>query len=131
AAASITDTLVTPFGNIDIPTTYDAVAAFDPDAVFDGFAATADNPDIGDYAFTLGGTTFDPGEDGFTPVSPMIGLAPLLQIGGGVVKGGGLATYQATQDLDVYGDNGTDLGSVHTGLNTQNLLGIESTQFTV
>jgi hypothetical protein len=47
AAGSIQDTLVTPFGNIDLSTMFDAIAAFDPgdaaagaddsgDALFDG-----------------------------------------------------------------------------------------------
>jgi hypothetical protein len=55
-------------------------------------------------------------------VSPLSGIAPLLQIGFGT----------AAQDLDVYGSNGTDLGSISASVNTANLFAlIDSTQLTV
>lgn len=127
--ATITDTFVTPFGSFDVPTSYDATAPMAPGDAFTGFAA--DNADVSDHAFTLDGTTFDPGTDGFTPVSPLIGVAPLLAIGGGEISLGGTTLPLASQDLEVYGGDGTDLGSVTTSVNVQNLLGFTSTQLTV
>jgi len=129
--ASITDTLVTPFGNLDIPTTFDAVAAMDPGAAFADLDATTHNADIGDDAFTLGGITFDPGGEGFAPVFPLFAVAPLMEIGGGQVVGGGTSLHLATQDFTVYDNSGSGIGSVTTAVNVQNLLGIESTQLTV
>jgi hypothetical protein len=41
AASSITDTLMTPFGNIDLSTTFDAIAALDPGAAAAGVDAAS------------------------------------------------------------------------------------------
>lgn len=128
AATSITDTLVTPWGNFDIPTEYDAIANVNPANAFEGFAATSDN--VSDNAFTLDGLTFDPGSDGFTAVPALVGIAPLLGLGGGQVSPGAEGWIQ-DQTLGVYDSSGADLGSVVTGWNYQNLLGIDSTQLTV
>jgi hypothetical protein len=127
AAAHITDTLVTPWGNFDIPTEYDAIAAMDPGAAFEGFAATSDS--VSDHAFTLDGLTFDPGSDGFDSTAPVLGVAPLLEIGGGQLNPGATG-YLHYENLEVF-DDGHDLGSVTAGWNTQDLLGIDSTQLTV
>jgi hypothetical protein len=178
AAASISDTLVTPFGNFDVPTDFDAVADLDPGSPFEGldtssassggmlgdlgglldgsgsdsgllsFAAGDDETgggeepgdgggeepgdgagtDLSDHAFTIGDTSFDPGSDGFDSVTPLFGIAPLLEIGGAQV--GDLLTL-AEQDLDVYNADGDEVGSVETTVNTSNILGIETTQLTV
>jgi hypothetical protein len=127
AASSITDTVVTPFGNFDIPTDFDAIADLDPGAAFAGLSADGGSADLSDNAFTIGDATFDPGADGFTSVTPLFEVAPLLQLGGGSLLGINLAE----QDLEVYDDSGSDLGPVTAGENTQNLLGIDSTQLTV
>jgi hypothetical protein len=127
AASQITDTLVTPFGNFDIPTSYDAVAHLDPGAAFTGLAATSDNSDLSDNAFTIDNTTFDPGSAGFTQQFPLFSSAPLLELAGGQVRGATLAG----QNLEVFDGGGSDLGNIATSMNTQNLLGIDSTQLTV
>jgi hypothetical protein len=128
AAASITDTLVTPFGNFDIPTTFDAVAKLDPGSAFDGLAAGGGTGDLSDNAFTIDGTTFDPGADGFDGVTPLFGIAPLLELGG---LSAGPGVNLAGQSLEIYDSSGADLGNVTTGLFTSNILGIDSTQFTI
>jgi hypothetical protein len=73
------------------------------------------------------GLTLDPGSDGYDSVSPLFGVAPLLQIGGGELDGNPLAE----QTLDVYDTDGTEIGTADTGVNVSNILGIESAQFTV
>ncbi len=128
AAGHITDTLVTPFGNLNIPTSYDATAPMGPGAAFTGLGVTSDATGLSDNAFTIDGTTFDPGADGLTGIGPTTGIAPLLQIGGGSLAGIPLGSA----DLDVYDSSGADLGSVDTTVTTSNLLGfIDTTQLSV
>ncbi|WP_409428113.1 hypothetical protein [Mycobacterium sp. SMC-11] len=127
--ATITDTLVTPWGNIDLSSMFagfDASKPLDPGAALTGLDGGAGN--LGENAFTIGNLTFTPGDDGFTAINPMFTVAPLLSIGGGVLSGVPLAP----QDLEVYGADGNLLGSVDTAVNVSNLLGmIETTQFTI
>lgn len=128
--ATITDTLVTPFGNLDIPTSFDATAPLDPAAPLGALAATSANADLSDNAFTLGGTIFDPGDDGFSTDNtyPLFGIAPLLEISGV----NALGTFLPTQaGVDVYDSSGAALGTVSLGENMSNILGIETSQFTV
>ncbi len=128
AASSITDTLVTPFGNLNIPTSYDAIAPMDPGSAFAGLGVSSDASGLSDNAFTIDDTTFDPGSDGFTGIGPTAGTAPLLEIGGGSLSGIPLGS----QDLDIYDSSGTDLGSIDTTVTTSNLLGfIDTTQLSV
>jgi hypothetical protein len=98
-------------------------------------AAASGGSDISDHAFTApDGTTFDPGSDGYDSVSPLFGDAPLLRIGGGMLDLGSGPYSLVSQDLEVYDGSGagaTDVGSVDTGINVSNVLGIESAQFTV
>lgn len=129
-SASITNTLVTPFGNLNLPTTFDATAPLDPAAPLGALAATSDSAALSDNAFTIGGTTFDPGADGFSTDAsyPLFGIAPLLQISGV----NALGAFLPTQDgISVYDDSGATLGTVSFGENMSNILGIETTQFTV
>jgi len=131
-SATITDTLVTPWGNTDLSSAFagfDATVPLDPGAALTGLGiGDGAAGDLGEDAFALDGLTFDPGADGFTGVNPMFGVAPLLAIGGGELSGIALAP----QDLDVYGADGDLLGSVDTAVNVSNLFGmIETTQFTV
>src|ERR1700733_33144 len=83
--------------------------------------AAADVGDVsatGADAFTFGSFTFDPfpvgagGADveGFAPVDPLSGAAPLLTLGGGTALGIPLAT----QDFEVFNSSGTELGSIDT-----------------
>jgi hypothetical protein len=85
--------------------------------------------EISDNAFTVDGTTFDPGSDGYNDFSAFVGIAPLLKIGFGSLGLGG-ATPQTTQDFDVY-IGGSDVGTAYTSVNGSDLLGIDSAQFTV
>jgi hypothetical protein len=194
STASIHDTLVTPFGNIDLPTAYDATADLDPGAPLKGLDTNSGNgllggllgnsgsdsddnegngdnndggnggggtdtnqPDVtaaasnsgdggagddggtgagtgapSDDAFTIGNFTFDPGSDGFDPVSPQFGVAPLLEVSG-ISTTTPLGNVEPlTQDLDVYSSNGDHLlGSVGTDVQTSNVLGIDTTEFTI
>jgi hypothetical protein len=128
AADSIHDTFVTPFGNVDIPTDFDAIAALNPSGALDGLAAL-DAGDIGsDHAVTIGDTTLDPGSAGFDSLYPVFGIAPLLQLGGGHLTG----IYDlATQPLTVYDGDGTNLGAANTGVEVANILGIQNAMFTI
>jgi hypothetical protein len=132
AASSITDTLVTPFGNIDLSTPYDAIAFLDPATPLAGLAATSSNDAVSVNAFAIDGTIFDPGAAGFHTIGPLFGIAPVLEIGGGQLAEPGSTFSFATQGVEAYDSNGTDLGSVTFGENTSNILGfIDTTQFGV
>ncbi|MDT5089765.1 MAG: hypothetical protein QOG47_2472, partial [Mycobacterium sp.] len=134
---SVTDTLVTPFGNVNLDSLFgdvDAAAPLQPGDAFTGLetAGIANAPD----AFTIGGTTFDPvsatGVEGFTPVDPLIDAPPLLAIGGGTPDfGGGLILALAPQDFNIYDSSGTEVGSIVGNEDVTNLLGLTNTEFTV
>lgn len=128
AASSITDTFVTPFGNLNVPTSYDAVAGLNPGSPFEALGSTLSTASLSDNAFTLGGTTFDPGSDGFTPLTQLFGVAPLLEIGGANILG---TPFFTQSGVEMYDSNGTDLGSVTFGENASNIFGIETSQLTV
>ena len=130
AASSITDTLTTPFGNIDLSTPYDAIAPLDPATPLAALAST--NASLSDNAFTIGGTTFDPGDAGFNTVHQLFGIAPVLEIAGGQLATPDSTFSFATQGVEAFDTNGTDLGSVTFGENMSNILGfIDTTQFNV
>jgi hypothetical protein len=132
SATTITDTLVTPFGNFDVPTDFDATAPLDPGDATEGLNFTSGSGAAGDVgsdnAFTIGDSTFDPGADGWTGVAPLFGASPLLELGGGTVLG---AVDLATQDLEVYNASGVEVGTVDTAVNTSDIFGIDTTQFTI
>ena len=78
---TVTDTLVTPFGNVNLDSLFgniDAAAPLQPGDAFTGLE-TADISGAPD-AFTIGSTTFDPtltgGAEGFTPVDQLVGAPP-------------------------------------------------------
>ncbi len=130
-AATITDTLVTPFGNFDLPTSFDAIAPLDGGAPFEALGAASGVDGVSDNAFTIGDTTFDPGSDGFNPVTYSLGgIAPLLRIGAGTVSLSATLPPPASQEFEVYTD-GTDAGTVYGSVDASDILGIDSTQFTV
>jgi hypothetical protein len=130
AASSITDTLTTPFGNINLSTPYDAIAPLDPATPLADLAST--NASLSDNAFTIDGTTFDPGDAGFNTVHPLFGIAPVLEIAGGQLATPESTFSFATQAVEAYDGSGTDLGSVTLGENMSNILGfINTTQFGV
>src|SRR3984885_4973233 len=92
--------------------------------------AAADVGADGADAFTLGSYTFDPftspGVEGFDPVAPLSGAAPLLTLGGGTALGNPLAT----QDFEVFDPtSGTDLGSIDTHETVTSLFGLTNAEF--
>ena len=85
---TVTDTLVTPFGNINLDSLFGNINdanTLDPGDALTGLQAG--DSAIGADAFSIGGTTFDPtlagGAEGFTPVEQLLGAPPLLDLGGG------------------------------------------------
>ncbi|MGB3894276.1 hypothetical protein [Mycolicibacter sinensis] len=145
---TVTDTLVTPFGNTDLSALFADMNAANPLQPGDAFAALqAGDSSIGDDAFSIGGFTFNPfgtAEDGtvtngFTPVSSLAAIPPLLNLGGGqLVISSSFPNVQPTpfapQDFAVYsgtGSSATEIGTAHTAVDVTNLLGMTNTQFVV
>lgn len=145
-SGTVTDTLVTPYGNINLDSLFGGINAanpLDPGAAFTGLG-TADISGAPD-AFTIGGTTFDPlltdqltglpsGGEGFDTVYQTVGAPPLLNLGGGVLSFPGVNIPLATQDFNVYGGTGasaTEVGNITTSEDVTNLLGLTNTEFTV
>jgi hypothetical protein len=135
---TVSDTLVTPFGNVNLDSLFgsiDAAAQLQPGDAFTGLQAG--DGSIGADAFTIGGTTFDPitaaGGEGFDPTYSIIGAPPLLEIGGGTVflaGPGSLPLSIDQQDFNVY--NGTtEVGSIEGNEDVTQLLGLTNTEFTV
>jgi hypothetical protein len=135
---TVTDTLVTPFGNVNLDLLFgsiDAAAQLQPGDAFTGLEAG--DSGIGADAFTIGGTTFDPitagGAEGFDPVYSIIGVPPLLEIGGGTayLAGFGEDWFSLNaQDFNVY-DGTTEVGSIQGDEDVTELLGLTNTEFTV
>ena len=131
---TVTDTLVTPFGNVNLDSLFgniDAAAPLNPGDAFTGLADTS----VGADAFTIGSTTFDPittaGTEGYDTVYPIIGAPPLLEIGGGTANLGGFILPIAPQDFNVYDSTGTEVGSIVGNQDVTELLGLTNTEFTV
>jgi len=137
---TVTDTFVTPFGSMDLSGLFSGMAtgiSMDPGAAF---AALSDNA-VGEDAFTIGGTTFDPftgsGADaasGFAPVFQTVGALPFLNIGGGtpgVDLGGTYFPLPITaQDFNIY-DGSELLGTAHAQETVTQLLGLTTTEFVI
>ncbi|MFZ0713504.1 hypothetical protein [Mycobacterium sp.] len=140
---TVTDTLVTPFGNVNLDSLFggiDAAAPLSPGDAFTGLEAG--DSSIGADAFTIGGTTFDPtltaaegGGEGFEPVNQLVGVPPLLDLGGGtptlVLGGTPFVIPLAAQDFNIYDRTGTEVGSIVGNEDVTNLLGLTNTEFTV
>jgi hypothetical protein len=140
ASDTVTDTLVTPNGDINLDSLFsgiDAAAPLQPGDAFTGLE-TADITGAPD-AFTIGSTTFDPtlsvgGAEGFTPVDQLIGAPPLLEIGGGTPDILGAQLGIAPQDFNIYdgtGASATEVGNIVGNEDVTNLLGLTNTEFTV
>ena len=137
-ANSVTDTLVTPFGNINLDSLFGDIltaAPLNAGAAFTGLLQSGDLG-IGAHAFSIAGTTFDPqlatGGEGFDPVTPLVGAPPLLEIGGGATNlGGGSLLPLATQAFNILDRAGTEVGSIHTTETVTTLFGSTDTDFTV
>lgn len=138
ADGTVTDTLVTPYGNINLDSLFGGVNAANPLQPGDAFTGleTGDSS-IGADAFSIGGTTFDPtlaaGGEGFDPVYQTIGAPPLLNIGGGTLQLPGFTDALAPQDFNVYdGASASDqVGSITASEDVTNLAGLTNTEFTV
>lgn len=139
ASGTVTDTLITPFGNINLDSlfsNFDAAAPMQPGDAFTGLEAG--DSSIGADAFTIGSTTFDPitsgGTEGYNTVFQIIGAPPLLEIGGGTPNIDGFTLPIAAQDFDIYsgsGSSATEIGSIVGNEDVTNLLGLTNTEFTV
>jgi hypothetical protein len=140
AADTVTDTLVTPFGNVNLDSLVsgiDAAAPLQPGDAFTGLEAG--DSSTGADAFTIGSTTFDPitsgGTEGFDPVYQIVGADPLLELGGAQVTFAPGATLALNgQDFNIYSGSGsgaTEVGSISTDEDVTNLLGLTDTEFTV
>jgi hypothetical protein len=133
---TVTDTLVTPFGNVNLDSLFgsiDAAARLQPGDAITGIE-TADISGAPD-AFTIGNFTFDAiganGVGGFSPTNSIESAPPLLNLGGGVAFG---SINLDTQQFDVFsgtGSSATEVGTISTGVDVTNLLGLTNTQFTV
>jgi hypothetical protein len=143
-ADTVTDTLVTPFGNVNLDSlfgSFDAVAPMQPGDAFTGLEAG--DSSIGADAFSIGGFTFDPtltagGTEGFIPVDQLAAVPPLLELGGGtptlVLGGQDFPIDLAPQDFNVFdgtGSSATEVGSIVGNEDVTNLLGLTNTEFTV
>ena len=143
---TVTDTLVTPYGDTNLDSLFGSINAADPlnlGAAFTGLEGG--DSSIGADAFSIGDTTFDPmltdqvtglpsGAEGFDPVTQTIGAPPLLNLGGGVLQLPEFPVVLAPQDFNVYDGTGataTEVGNVTTSENVTNLLGLTNTEFTV
>jgi hypothetical protein len=136
---TVTDTLVTPFGNVNLDSLFgsiDAAAPLSPGDAFTGLEAG--DSSIGTDAFTIGDTTFDPtltaGGEGFEPVNQLVGAPPLLDLGGGTPTIFGYTLGLAPQDFNIYdgtGASATEVGSITANEDVTNLLGLTNTEFTV
>jgi hypothetical protein len=135
---TVTDTLVTPYGNINLDSLFGTVNYANPLDPADALTGLqAGDSAIGAEAFSLGGFTFDPtlvgGGEGFTPVEQLVGAPPLLDLGGGTPTIFGITLSLASQNFDVYdGSTAADqIGSITTNDQVTNLLGFVNTEFTV
>jgi hypothetical protein len=140
-ADTVTDTLVTPFGNVNLDSLFgsiDAVAPLQPGDAFTGLEAG--DSGIGADAFSISGFTFDPvsatGAEGFTtPVDQLAAVPPLLELGGGTATlAPGFSIPLAVQDFNVFdgtGASATEVGSITGNEDVTNLLGLTNTEFTV
>jgi len=140
-ADTVTDTLVTPFGNVNLDSLFGSFDAAAPLQAGDAFTGLeAGDSSIGADAFSIGGFTFDPtltagGTEGFIPVDQLAAVPPLLELGGGVATlGPGFSIPLATQDFNVFdgtGASATEVGSITGNEDVTNLLGLTNTEFTV
>jgi hypothetical protein len=135
---TVTDTLVTPYGNINLDSLFGNVNYANPLEPGDALTGLqAGDSAIGADAFSLGGFTFDPtlagGAEGFTPVEQLLGAPPLLDLGGGTPTIFGVTLSLASQNFNIYdGTTAADqIGSITTNDQVTNLLGLTNTEFTV
>jgi hypothetical protein len=132
---SVTDTLVTPSGDVNLDSlfSFNAADPLNPGDAFtgldvSGISGAAD-------AFSIGGFTLDPqlaaGGEGFDTIAPLATVAPLLEIGGSSLGDPADGGSLSNQVFEVLNSSGTDIGTIHTGVDVTNLLGLTNTQLVV
>jgi hypothetical protein len=139
SSGTVTDTLVTPYGNTNLDSLFGSINAANPLQPGDAFTGLQVGNITGAAdAFSIGSTTFDPinasGAEGFDPVYQTIGAPPLLNLGGGTLSIPDLNLPLATQDFNVYdgtGASATEVGSIIGNEDVTNMLGLTNTDFTV
>ncbi|OBK83410.1 hypothetical protein [Mycolicibacter sinensis] len=140
ANATITDTFVTPFGSMDLSSLFAGIDASAPLQPGDAFAALHTGASGGgDDAFAIGGYTLDPFtgsgdsvQEGFASIPALGGAAPFLSIGGAsILDPTNLGNDLANQSFTVYDSTGASLGTLTTGVDVTNLLGMTNTQLIV
>lgn len=142
APATVTDTLVTPFGNENLSNLVSAFdisklnpgAAFGVPADFAGAPASSFPEAPGGDAFTLGSYTFDPYVGNDTVTNPGTEGFNLLTQGTGTP--GFFETGSGDQNFEVFGSatgssTPTELGAVSSTENVTNLFGITNTGFDI
>ena len=139
ADGTVTDTLVTPTGNVrpELAVHLRRRRPLNPGDAFTGLdvSGISGAPD----AFSIGGFTLDPTaqpEARASTGSPRLRLlAPLLEIGGSSLGDpANSGDDLATQSFDVYsgsGSSATEIGTITTGDDVTNLLGLTNTQLIV
>jgi hypothetical protein len=145
-SGTVTDTLVTPYGDTNLDSLFGSINAagpLGPGAAFTGLEGG--DSSIGADAFSIGDTTFDPvltdqvtflpsGGEGYDPVYQVVGAPPLLNLGGGILDEGTDTYPLGVQDFNVYDGTGataTEVGNITTYDSVTNLLGLTNTEFTV
>jgi hypothetical protein len=132
---SVTDTLVTPSGDVNLDSlfSFNAADPLNPGDAFTGLDVSGISG--AEDAFSIGGFTLDPtlaaGGEGFDTIAPLATVAPLLEIGGsslGDPADGGSLSNQA---FEVLNSSGTEIGTINTGVDVTNLLGLTNTQLVV
>jgi hypothetical protein len=134
---TVTDTLITPTGkDIDLSSLFGFNAAnpMNPGDAFTGLEVG--NLAGAQDAFNIGGMTLDPinsaGAEGFNAVAPLATAAPLLELGGSSLGDPSNAGNDlATQSFDVLNSSGAEIGTINTGVDVTNLLGLTNTQLIV
>ena len=132
---SVTDTLVTPSGDVNLDSlfSFNAADALNPGDAFtgldvSGISGAAD-------AFSIGGFTLDPqlaaGGEGFDTIAPLATVAPLLEIGGSSLGDPADGGSLSSQAFEVFNSSGTEIGTINTGVDVTNLLGVTNTQLVV
>ncbi len=134
---TVTDTFITPTGkDIDLSSLFGFNAAnpMNPADAFIGLEVG--NLAGAQDAFNIAGLTLDPinsaGAEGFNTVLPLATAAPLLEFGGSSLgdPANGLNDL-ATQNFDVLNSSGAEIGTINTGVDVTNLLGLTNTQLIV
>ena len=136
---TVTDTLVTPYGNINLDSLFGNINVANPLDPGDALTGLqAGDSAIGADAFSIGNTVFDPtltagGAEGFTPVEQLLGAPPLLDLGGGTPTIFGITLTLSSQDFNIYDGTATtdQIGTIVTNDEVTNLLGLVNTEFTV